>query len=52
MAEVKALLRRSGRDVCGVENCGMDAERVFRSVEDIPDDAGYFSLIVARERMM
>lgn len=52
MAEVKALLRRSGRDVCAVENCGMDAERVFRSVEDIPDDAGYFSLIVARERMM
>ena len=51
-AWAKALLRRSGRDVCAVENCGMDAERVFRSVEDIPDDAGYFSLIVARERMM
>ena len=50
MAEVKELLRRSGRDVQAVENCSMAAEKVYRSVEEIPDDAGYFSLIVAKER--
>lgn len=50
MAEVKDLLRRSGRDVSAVENCGMAGEKVYRSVEEIPDDAGYFSLIVAKER--
>ena len=49
MARVKDLLRRSGRDVGAVENCTMEGEKVYRSVEEIPDDAGYFSLIVARE---
>lgn len=49
MAEVKALLRRSGRDVSAVENCGMAGETVYRSAEEIPDDAGYFTLIVAKE---
>ncbi len=50
MAEVKDLLCTSGRDVQAVENCGMATEKVYRAVEEIPDDAGYFSLIVARER--
>ena len=49
MAEVKALLRRSGREVSAVENCSMETEKVYRGVEEIPDDAGYFSLIVAKE---
>lgn len=50
MAEVKELLRHSGRDVQAVENCSMETEKVYRSVEEIPDDAGYFSLIIAKER--
>ena len=50
MAEVKALLRRSGRDVAAVENCGMETEKLYRGVDEIPDEAGYFSLIVAKER--
>lgn len=50
MAEVKALLRQSGRDAACVENGGMDTEKIYRSVEEIPDDAGYFSLIIAKER--
>ncbi|MBQ1459649.1 MAG: precorrin-2 C(20)-methyltransferase [Oscillospiraceae bacterium] len=49
MAEVKDLLRSSGRDVQAVENCSMETEKVYRSVEEIPDDAGYFSLIIAKE---
>ncbi len=50
MREVKELLRRSGRDVRMVENCCMEGERRFFSVDEIPDDAGYFSLIIAKER--
>ena len=49
MAEVKALLRRSGRAVSMVENCCMAGERCYHSVDEIPDDAGYFSLIIAKE---
>ena len=49
MAEIKKLLAESGRDVSAVENCGMESEKIYRSADDIPDDAGYFSLIVAKE---
>ena len=49
MKEVKALLKESGRAVTMVENCGMETERIFRSADEIPEDAGYFSLIIAKE---
>ena len=50
MAAVKEILRRSGRRVSMVENCCMDGEKRYYSVDEIPDDAGYFSLIIAKER--
>ena len=50
MKAVKDTLRKSGHKVMMVENCGMDTERLYRDVEEIPDDAGYFSLIIAKER--
>ena len=50
LPEIKALLRRSGRSVSAVENCGLPGERIFRSADEIPDDAGYFTLIVAGDR--
>jgi precorrin-2/cobalt-factor-2 C20-methyltransferase len=50
MQEVKELLRASGKDVQMVEDCGMPSEKIYRSVEEIPDEAGYFSLIVAKEK--
>ena len=28
-----------------VENCGMEGERLIRSAADIPEDAGYYSLL-------
>lgn len=48
MPEIKQLLRQSGRKVCAAENCGMENERIYRSAEEIPDDAGYYTLIVAK----
>ena len=49
MREVKEMLGKSGRRVQAVIDCGMDSEKVCRSLEEIPDDAGYFSLIIAKE---
>ncbi len=49
MREVKALLRAGEREVRAVLNCGMENETVCSSLEEIPEDAGYFSLIIARE---
>lgn len=33
-----------------VENCGMPGERVIRRTEDIPEDAGYYSLIIVKDK--
>ena len=49
MKDVKELLRRSGKAVAVVENCGMENEHIYRSVDEIPDEAGYFSLIIAKD---
>lgn len=49
MKEVKEMLAASGRDVIAVENCGIEGERVYRGVEEIPDDAGYYSLVMAKQ---
>ena len=49
MDRVKKLLMESGRGVAMVENCGMENEHLYRSVEEIPDDAGYYSLIIAKD---
>ena len=49
MAKVKETLRASGRRVMMVENCSMENEKIYRSVDEIPDDAGYFSLVIAKE---
>ena len=46
--EVKEFLEKSDFEVCMVENCGMETEKIYRSLDEIPDDAGYFSLIIAK----
>ncbi len=49
MGQVKEILKKSGRDVVMVENCGMETEQVYHGVDEIPDTAGYYSLIIAKE---
>lgn len=49
MKQVKESLAASGRSVVAVENCGTGQEHIYRGVEEIPDDAGYYSLIIAKE---
>ncbi len=49
MNQVKSILSESGRDVFMVENCGMKNENIYKGTAEIPDDAGYYSLIIAKE---
>ena len=49
MKAVKEMLTSSNREAVAVLNCGMDGEQVCRSIEEIPDDAGYFSLIISKQ---
>ena len=50
MQEVKAKIKASGNKAEMIENCGMPDEKIYRSVEEIPDDAGYYSLIIVKEK--
>ena len=50
MQEVKAQIKASDNKAEMIENCGMPDEKIYRSVEEIPDDAGYYSLIIVKEK--
>ena len=50
MKDVKEMLKNSGRKILAAEKCGMPGEKIYRSVEEIPDDAGYYTLIIAKEK--
>ncbi|MBR2742886.1 MAG: precorrin-2 C(20)-methyltransferase [Clostridia bacterium] len=45
---IKEKLKKSGRRAAAVTNCGMDGERVYESIDEIPDDAGYFTVIISK----
>ncbi len=49
MHAVKELLKENGRDAMMVENCGMEDEKIYRHVDEIPDTAGYYSLIISKQ---
>ena len=50
MAEVKKILLEQQIPASMIENCGMENERIYRSPEEIPEDAGYYSLIIVKEK--
>ncbi len=47
--EVKQTLKEQGCQVELVENCGMEQERIYRHVDEIPETAGYYSLMIVKE---
>ena len=49
MKNVKEQLLAQGAEAMMIENCGMPDEKIYRSVEEIPEDAGYYSLIIIKE---
>ncbi len=48
MATLKEGLKNSGADVFAVEKCGMQDERIYRGIEEMPDEAGYFATVIAK----
>lgn len=49
---VKQALKDREIPAMMVENCGMDGERIFETAEEIPETAGYYSLIIAGDGRM
>lgn len=49
MKEVKATLQAIGAQAVMIENCGMPDEKIYANAEEIPENAGYYSLIIVKE---
>lgn len=42
------VLRQMGAYAAMVENCGLPNQHVYRTADEIPEDAGYFSLLIVK----
>ena len=42
-------LRKMGAKAAMAENCGMENQKLYRTLEEIPEDAGYFSLLIVKD---
>lgn len=47
---VKQVIRERNLELAMVENCGMENETIYHSVDEIPDEASYYSLFIVKER--
>lgn len=50
ISAVKELLKRQQVEALMIENCGMTNEKIYWSVDEIPENAGYYSLIIVKEK--
>lgn len=50
MATVKKLLSETGCEGMMIENCGMPGEKIYKSIEEIDENAGYYSLVIIKEK--
>ena len=49
VSETLSAARAKKLSVQMVENCGTPEQRVFRSAREIPEDAGYYSVMIVKE---
>lgn len=50
LSEVKNRIQQVGADGMMIENCGMPDEKIYRTAAEIPETAGYYSLIIVKEK--
>ncbi len=48
LPEVKKLLEERGTDAVMIENCGLEDEHIYLSVQEMPETAGYYTIILVR----
>lgn len=50
IGKVKEKILADGASGMMIENCGMENEKIYRTIEEIPENAGYYSLIIIKEK--
>ena len=50
LRELKDKISKTDKEMYMVENCGMEEERIYKGIDSIPDEAGYFSIVIVKEK--
>ena len=48
LADVKRILQELNMEAQMIENCGMEDERIYHSVEEMPEKAAYYTTLVVK----
>ena len=48
LSDVKKALVENGKNAVMVENCGMEEERIYRCLEEIPESGSYYSITIVK----
>ena len=50
MPQIRRRLEEMDAEAHMVENCGMANEKIYHGVDQMPEDAGYYSLIIVKNK--
>ncbi len=50
LPQVKKRIRDLDSRIMMVENCGMDTQKIYRNIDEINEEAGYYSLIIVKDK--
>lgn len=50
IGSIREQLVQQQQEVAMIENCGMAQEHIYRSADEIPEQAGYYSLMIVKEQ--
>ena len=46
---VKEKINTSNVEAVMIENCGMENEKIYRDINEVKENASYYSLIIVKE---
>lgn len=49
LADVKQILKEQDMEVQMIENCGMEDEKIYHSVEEMPEKAAYYTTLIVKK---
>ena len=49
VSKLRELLKERGKKAYAISNCGMPDEKIYESLDEIGDDASYYSLIIVKD---
>lgn len=51
LSDVKKVLKEQGQEAWMIENCGMEEEKIYHGVEEMPEKATYYTTLLVKEEI-